>query len=45
MAARLRRANPLGKGAGELVRHYEGLEEDFRRFFPEAIDYVREQIH
>jgi acyl carrier protein phosphodiesterase len=45
MAARLGRANPLGEGTGELVRHYMGLEEDFRRFFPEAIDYVREQIH
>ncbi len=45
MGARLRRENPLREGAGELVRHYGGLEEDFRRFYPEAMAYVREQIH
>ncbi len=41
MAARLGRANPLGEGGGELVRHYDALYDDFCRFFPEAIAYVR----
>lgn len=41
MAGRLGRANPLGKGGGELVRHYDALHDDFRRFFPEAIVFVR----
>ncbi len=41
MAARLRRSSPLGEGGGELVRHYEALRDDFHRFFPEAIAFVR----
>lgn len=45
MAARLGRANPLGEGAGELVRHYDALHDDFSCFFPEAIAFVRGLIH
>ncbi|MDO9080701.1 MAG: ACP phosphodiesterase [Desulfuromonadales bacterium] len=32
MARRLRRANPLAEGGGELTRHYAGLQEDFAGF-------------
>lgn len=32
MARRLRRANPLADGGGELTRHYAGLQEDFTGF-------------
>lgn len=41
MAARLRRPNPLGEGGKELVRNYDVLRDDVRRFFPEAIAFVR----
>jgi acyl carrier protein phosphodiesterase len=34
---RLKRANPLWKGADALSRHYEGLYGDFQKFLPELI--------
>jgi acyl carrier protein phosphodiesterase len=40
MSARLKRANPLGDGVGELKRNYGALEEDFRRFFPQLRAYA-----
>lgn len=36
MSKRLKRANPLAGGGMELLRHYEGLREDFLGFLPEA---------
>jgi acyl carrier protein phosphodiesterase len=36
MSGRIGRPNPLGEGAGELTRHYEGLYGDFREFLPEV---------
>ena len=35
MAVRLKRANPLGSGVGELVGNYRELEADFKRFYPQ----------
>jgi len=35
MAVRVGRGNPLAAGADELCRCYEGLREDFGRFYPE----------
>lgn len=40
MAGRVGRPNPLGAGAGELVRHYGELRGDFFRFLPEIRAYV-----
>jgi len=40
MSRRVRRPNPLAGGEEELVRHYEGLGDDFRRFLPEAREFV-----
>jgi len=36
---RLKRVNPLRKGAEALNRHYEGLYDDFRKFLPELIAF------
>ena len=36
---RIKRANRLGEGAKELSRHYEGLYEDFRNFFPQLLAF------
>lgn len=36
MARRVRRPNPLAGGEEELIHHYAGLRDDFRRFLPEA---------
>jgi acyl carrier protein phosphodiesterase len=41
MATRLSRPNPLGRGVEELVRHYAGLEGDFREFMVEVEAYLR----
>jgi acyl carrier protein phosphodiesterase len=35
LGRRLRRANPLAEGVGELVRNHDALAADFARFFPE----------
>ncbi len=43
MSSRIARPNPLGKGAGELRLHYEGLGGDFREFLPEVREFVREE--
>lgn len=37
MAARIGRANPLADGARELLRGYDGLRDDFFRFYPDII--------
>lgn len=44
MARRLRRPNPLAGGEEELVRHYAGLRDDFRRFLPEAREFVAAEL-
>jgi acyl carrier protein phosphodiesterase len=36
---RVKRANPLGEGAKALSRHYGGLHEDFKKFFPELLAF------
>lgn len=41
IAARISRPNPLAGGIVELRRHYQGLEEDFTRFLPEAVACAR----
>jgi acyl carrier protein phosphodiesterase len=38
MSFRVKRANPLAKGAGELTRHYEEFYGDFQGLFPELIE-------
>jgi len=40
MSRRIRRPNPLAGGEQELVAHYEGLQDDFRRFLPDVITYA-----
>lgn len=35
LSKRVKRANPLGGGEQELLRHHEGLLEDFQHFMPE----------
>lgn len=37
MAARIGRANPLADGARELLRGYDGLRDDFFRFYPDIM--------
>lgn len=44
MAQRVRRPNPLAGGDGELVRHYGGLQADFREFMPEAARFASDFI-
>ena len=41
MARRVKRANPLAGGGAELARHYQGLQEDFLGFLPEAREFVK----
>jgi acyl carrier protein phosphodiesterase len=43
MSARIARPNPLGEGGAELLRHYEVLSDDFRKFLPELQGFVREE--
>lgn len=40
---RLKRPSRLGEAVRELQREYDGFETDFRRFFPELIDFVAQQ--
>lgn len=40
MSRRIRRTNPLAGGGAELIRHYEGLREDFRKFLPAALEFA-----
>ncbi|RNC70976.1 MAG: DUF479 domain-containing protein [Desulfuromonadales bacterium] len=42
MAVRVGRPNPLAGGAGELIRCYEELLEDFRSFYPELVAFATE---
>ncbi len=37
MAARVGRANPLAAGGRELLRSYDGLRDDFFRFYPDVL--------
>ncbi len=37
---RLRRRNPLAEGYGELLKNYDGLEEDCAAFLAEATEYL-----
>jgi len=41
ISQRLRRENTLIGSADELVNNYEEIELDFRRFLPDAIEFVR----
>jgi acyl carrier protein phosphodiesterase len=41
MSRRLRRENPLAGSAEELIANYTELENDFRRFFPNAVSFAR----
>jgi len=40
MSRRVKRANPLAGGGAELLRHYQGLQEDFLCFLPEARQFA-----
>lgn len=40
MAARVRRPNPLADGAEELLRCYDGLRDDFSRFYPDLMAFA-----
>lgn len=40
MAARIGRPNPLADGAGELLRCYDGLRDDFLLFYPELMAFA-----
>jgi acyl carrier protein phosphodiesterase len=44
MSTRIARPNRLGEGGAELLRHYDGLCEDFRRFLPELQGFVQVEI-
>jgi acyl carrier protein phosphodiesterase len=43
MSTRIARPNRLGEGGAELLRHYQGLNGDFREFLPELQGFVREE--
>jgi len=45
MSRRVRRSNPLSGGEVELIRHYDGLKEDFHHFMPDVIRFVRSSLH
>lgn len=45
MSRRLRRDNPLGQGGEELRRHYDGLQDDFVAFFPDALAHAQTVVH
>lgn len=40
ISRRLQRSNPLAGGEGELLRHHDGLYEDFQAFTPGMFRYV-----
>lgn len=40
MSVRFKRQNPMADGAGELQRHYRGLEDDFFDFYPQLQEHV-----
>ncbi len=40
MSRRIHRTNPLALGIVDLQTHYDGLEADFRAFWPEVVGYV-----
>ncbi|MBV1909077.1 MAG: DUF479 domain-containing protein [Kangiellaceae bacterium] len=41
MKNRFRRENPLHNSVEEIITNYSYLESDFKRFFPELVEYVR----
>lgn len=45
MSRRVKRENPLAGGGSELIRHYEGLHEDFLEFLPAALEFVKETVN
>ncbi len=40
MSRRLHRPNPLAAGIVDLQTHYDGLDADFRAFWPDVVGYV-----
>jgi len=44
MSRRVTRSNPLAGGEAELVRHYDGLRDDFRGFMPLVRRFSEEYI-
>ena len=44
ISRRLQRPNPLSGGEGELLRHHDGLNEDFLAFTPGMLRYVASLI-
>jgi acyl carrier protein phosphodiesterase len=44
MSTRVKRENPLAGGGTELIRHYEGLHEDFLDFLPAAREFAAQLL-
>ena len=44
MSRRVTRPNPLAGGEAELVRHYDGLHEDFNAFIPGILKFTRQCV-
>jgi acyl carrier protein phosphodiesterase len=44
MSTRITRSNPLGEGAEELRKHYDGFYCDFCEFLPELRVFVQERM-
>ena len=44
MSRRVKRTNPLAGGAFELVRNYDGLQEDFHNFLPMAREFAQQFV-
>lgn len=44
MSLRIKRANPLGGGGEEFIRHYAGLHEDFLEFLPAVRAYAADLL-
>ena len=44
MSRRVARANPLAGGETQLTLHYQGLQDDFRRFMPGIRRFVRQCV-
>lgn len=44
VSGKLKRENPLARGAEELERDYEGFGEDFKAFFPEVLAHAHSRV-
>jgi acyl carrier protein phosphodiesterase len=44
MSRRVRRTNPLAGGGAELMRHYDGLREDFLEFLPDISQFAADKV-